>query len=245
MSELGSLLLTLLRSTLGKSVSVEALNEALGYSPERLRSGLAVLEGKGLLSVVEGKVLMDEDQRVKAAMHAIASGCDSEVVSKALDWREFEGLSVLALRSAGYSTRTRFRFVSSERRREIDVLALSEPRILCLDCKHWRRAWQRSATERFVEAQIERVEALSRELPVLVTKIGVSSWRQVQLLPVLLTLSDTPYRVCSRVPVVSVFRLRGFLWDLPEYVDGLFKCQVSLEDASSENLHDRNGSLKT
>jgi hypothetical protein len=223
------LLLALLRKTLGGAVSVRMLDEELGYLSDRLRSGLEVLRRDGLISLDGEQVTMNGEQRVRMAARAIASGSDPEVVSKALDWREFEGLSVLALRSAGYSTRTRFRFVSSGRRREIDILALSEPRILCLDCKHWRRAWQRSATERFVGAQIERVEALSRELPGLVTKTGVSRWRQAQLLPVLLTLSDTPYRVCNRVPVVSVFRLRGFLWDLPEYVDGLFTCKVSLE----------------
>jgi len=239
-----ALLLVLLRKTLDGAVSVQMLDEELGYISDRLRSSLEVLRRDGLISLDGDQVAMNEEQRVRMAVRAIASGVDPEVVSKALDWKEFEGLSVHALESAGFETRTRFRFVSSGRRREIDILALSEPRILCLDCKHWRRAW-RSATERFVEAQIERVEALSRELPALVTKIGVSRWRQAQLLPVLLTLSDTPYRVCNRVPVVSVFRLRGFLWDLPEYVDGLFTCKVSLEGAGSENLFDRNDSSKT
>lgn len=233
MSAPNSLLLAILKSTLGKAVSITALEEAVGYPSGRLRSGLEVLERDRLVCLEGEEVTMDDDKRVRIAMRAIASGSDPEVVCKALDWREFESLSVRALASAGYETRTHFRFTSSGRRREIDVLATSQPRILCIDCKRWKRAWQRAATRRFVEAQIERVEALSRELPKLAARVGVSGWGEAQLLPVLLTLSDTPYRVCNRAPVVSVLRLRSFLWDLPEYAEGLLSRRVTLREESA------------
>jgi hypothetical protein len=133
-----------------------------------------------------------------AAVALVRSGMSPEVVSGALTWREFEGFCANVLRACGYDVRTNV--VVTKPRRQIDILAESRTLALSVDCKHWGKVFSGSTLERVASDQIERTRVLKGK-------------RQIKMpvLPMVLTLLDSPARSVLGVPIVPIFALRDFL----------------------------------
>ncbi|GAI11917.1 unnamed protein product, partial [marine sediment metagenome] len=118
----------------------------------------------GLIECKNGIIEVSSNQRVKLAIHAINHGTDIERVCKVLEWKEFENFAATAFETNNFAVKRNFRFKASGRRWEIDVLAYSEPLVVCVDCKRWRRGWGNSAIKKIVELQTQRTEVLAKNL---------------------------------------------------------------------------------
>lgn len=127
----------------------------------------------GLIECENGKIEVSSNQRVKLAIHAINHGTDIERVCKVLEWIEFENFAATAFETNNFAVKRRFRFKASGRRWEIDVLAYSEPIVVCVDCKRWRRGWGNSAIKKIVELQAQRTEVLAEALHSLQKRINL------------------------------------------------------------------------
>ncbi|MCK4243837.1 hypothetical protein KAX03_03125 [Candidatus Bathyarchaeota archaeon] len=186
------------------------------------------LAGEGYLSILNHKVTTSPAQRVNLAVIALQKGADVEHVCKFLDWKEFEEVALIALEDNGFSTIKHFRFKPYNKRFEIDILGLKEPVILSVDCKHWKKSWQRAATIKMVKKQTERTRELAKTLNNLLGKIGIKHWQKARLLPVVVTLSDSPIRFYEKIPVVAIHRFQNFLTDLPSHIESLTSYTVDL-----------------
>ena len=183
------------------------------------RAGLIQLRGKA----VEASL----NQRVKIAIRAISLGADFERVCRALRWDEFENITATAFLANNFTVKRHFRFKHAGRRWEVDVIGCKEPIIACVDCKHWRHGWTKSASVKAVEAQIQRTEALARVLPTH-EELELTDWRKATLIPVILSLVPSPLKFYRNTPIVPILQLQNFLNELPAHVNALKHFLIAL-----------------
>lgn len=182
----------------------------------------------GLIEWENGKIEVSSNQRVKLAIHAINNGTDIERVCKVLEWKEFENFTATAFETNNFAVKRRFRFKASGRRWEIDILAYSEPIIVCVDCKRWRSGWGNSAITRVAAAQAQRTEALAKNLQDIQREIGLDDWTQATLFPVILSLFPGPVKFYSKVPVVPILQLQNFLDEFQGHITELTHFRANL-----------------
>jgi Holliday junction resolvase-like predicted endonuclease len=182
----------------------------------------------GLIECENGKIEVSSNQRVKLAIHAINHGTDIERVCKVLEWIEFENFAAAAFETNNFAVKRRFRFKASGRRWEIDVLAYSEPVIVCVDCKRWRRGWGNSAITKVAAAQAQRTEVLANNLQSIQRKIGLNDWKQATLFPAILSLFPGPVKFYKKVPVVPILQLQNFLDEFQGHITELTHFRAKL-----------------
>jgi Holliday junction resolvase-like predicted endonuclease len=190
----------------------------------------------GLIECEDGKIEVSSNQRVKLAIHAINQGTDIERVCKVLEWKEFENFAATAFEKNNFAVKRRFRFKAAQRRWEIDVIAYSEPIIVCVDCKRWRRGWGNSAIRKIAEAQAERTEVLAKNLQSIQRKIGLNNWKQATLFPVILSLFPGPVKFYKKVPVVPILQLQNFLNEFQGHITELTHFRATLGPKLSDYL---------
>ncbi len=210
MSTEARLLLSIIKLGAGQ-VDVQKVSQDSKVPLSLANESLKKLENKKLIQLSNGRITTSPKQRLGLAILAIRDGVDIEEVCKLLGWGEFEDLVALVLEYNGFSSKKHFRFKTQGRWFEIDVLGWKEPLLLSIDCKHWKRSWQRSATMTIVEKQLQRTEALVNSSQKIGVRIGVTGWEEVRVLPLILTLSKTPLKTYKEVPVVPIFHLQNFL----------------------------------
>ncbi|TET24298.1 MAG: hypothetical protein E3J73_08550 [Candidatus Bathyarchaeum sp.] len=191
----------------------------------------------GLIECENGIIEVSSNQRVKLAIHAINHGTDIERVCKVLEWIEFENFAATAFETNNFAVKRRFRFKASGRRWEIDVLAYSEPLVVCVDCKRWRRGWGNSAIKKIVELQTQRTEVLAKNLQSLQRKIGLDGWKRATLFPVILSLFPGPAKFYNNVPVVPILQLQNFLNEFQGHITELTHLQATLGPKLSDYLN--------
>lgn len=160
-------------------------------------------------------VIMEGEQRLRLAVRTVELGGDLEGVCKNLGWKEFEDISALAFENSGFSVLKRFRFKHLDKRWEVDILALKNPLVVCVDCKHWRRGWQRSAISRTAKSQTNRTRNLAEASPRLRAMIGISRWRSATFIPIILSLIPGPFKFYEGVPIVAILQIRDFINEMP------------------------------
>lgn len=160
-------------------------------------------------------------QRFRIAVRAIRLGADPERVSRTLDWREFEIFATEAFEAEGYTTKKHFRFRWAERGWEIDFLSFKDPIVVCAECKRWLHGWGTAAVTKTVRSQLDRTEALTKILPSFREKLGLESWREAKIVPVIISLVVGPTKFCYGVPVVPILQLQSFSNELDGYLDSL------------------------
>lgn len=175
---------------------------------------MAELAKHSLVSYDGEKIEASPEQRIKIASETIQRGADAERVCRFLRWREFEEMASLFLRESGYTVVKNLHFKASGKRWEVDATALREPLVLSIDCKHWKRSWQTAATRRMAEMQRSRTRYLASTLPTFRDRLKIGSWRRARVLPLVVTLRPTPFRICGGVPVVPIYNLRSLLSEL-------------------------------
>lgn len=220
-----SLVLSLLKHTVTGSTEINQIAEGLPLAKGVLEQRLHRLATLNLLSLSGDTISISVGQRFHLALHALRKGLDLEIVCETLDWREFEDLAAFTLKRNGYKATKHFRFKTS-RRYEVDVLGLKEPHILAIECKHWKRSWQRAATKKFVEAHQKRVEALAKYVRTAKGRLGLDGWCEIKLVPIIITLSETPVKVHNEIPIVPIFYFQNVLTELEQLLDWLIEIDI-------------------
>ena len=152
----------------------------------------------------------------------LRSGAKLEDVVEELSWRDFEEICAEILEVNSYHPVLRgFRFKFGRSRFEIDVVAVREWLVVCVDCKHWSiRPGRTSALKRAADKHYERVKALASCLsssPPAELKIA---YQKATLVPVVVTLFDVPSALSpGGVAIVPVFKFNSFAEELAGFYD--------------------------
>lgn len=211
-------------------VSVHEVSKNAGILIELLDDFFMNLKRENLIEYDGDYLSASQEQRMKLAIKAVNWGANPKTVCKPLDWDEFEDFAEFSLKAGGYRTFKHFRFKSVKRRYEIDIIAVKQPFILSIDCKHWKRSWQRVATSKIVASQVDRTNAFYLSLSQCVTKLHVEAWNQIIIVPLIVTLSETPFKICEGTPVVPITSLQDFLNGPYLYDDSITKIIMDLEN---------------
>jgi Holliday junction resolvase-like predicted endonuclease len=224
------LIIAVLKLTKDGTSSHELINKEARVPLDLTRRLLRSLQYEGLIYVRKGYIKVDSVNRLKLAVRAISLGADPERVSNFLQWREFEAMAAITLERGGYVVARNLRFRHAGRRWEIDIVAWKKPLAICVDCKHWHHGPYPSALKAIVSEQIERTEALTKCLPSLNMGIEWGLWREVKMIPAILSLTVGNVKFFDAVPVVPILQLRDFLDQLPVHVDSLRNFSVVSHD---------------
>jgi hypothetical protein len=167
------------------------------------------------------------EDRIKLAIKALNLGGEPTEVCGLLDWREFEQLSLKAFQLNGYEATKGFTFSSKKRRFQIDILAIKSKTMLCVDCKHWMFSHWFSNLKEATKAHLCRTEAFAKDIDLLTKKLSFKISKKIFIIPVMLTLGDPRSRIIEDVPIVSVLKLRNFLYELPYPPDAGLKYYIT------------------
>ena len=190
----------------------------------------------GLIECENELVELSSNQRVKLAIHAINQGTDIERVCNVLEWKEFENFTATAFEKNNFAVKRNFRFKAAQRRWEIDVFAYSEPIIVCVDCKRWRRGWGNSAITRVAAAQAQRTEVLAKNLQDIQREIGLVDWTEATLFPAILSLFPGPVKFYNKVPVVPILQLQNFVDEFQGHIKELKHFRAKLGPRLSDYI---------
>jgi len=221
------ILLSLLKLTREGPISKGLVSRDARVPVQVAHEVLAKFSSEGVVQLNDKIVEVSSNQRVKLAIRAIRLGADFERACRALRWDEFESITAAAFLANNFAVTKGFRFKHAGRRWEIDVIGCREPIVACVDCKHWRHGWGRSASVKAVEAQIERIEALARVLASR-QELGLTNWKKATLVPVILSLVPAPLKFYKNTPIVPILKLPNFLNELPAHLNALKTLPVRL-----------------
>jgi hypothetical protein len=146
--------------------------------------------------------------RLYAAVLALQMGCDIELVSTHISWKDFEKLSSEVLRSLGYRTQANVQLTKP--RMEIDVVGTSSGFAIAVDCKHWKRS-SLSSIAGFAKKQSARAEHL------------LTHDKKISLaVPVIVTLHAESVRFASGVPVVPAHKFKSFVMEVKGFLPEIY-----------------------
>jgi Holliday junction resolvase-like predicted endonuclease len=221
------ILLSLLKLTQEGPISKGLVSKDARVPVQVAHEVLEKFSSEGVVQLKDTIVDISSNQRVKLAIRVIRLGADFERACRALTWDEFESITAEAFLANNFVVTKGFRFKHAGRRWEIDVIGCREPIVACVDCKHWRHGWGRSASVKAVEAQIERIEALARVLASR-QELGLTNWKKATLVPMILSLVPAPFKFYKNAPIVPILKLPNFLNELPAHLNTLKTFPVRL-----------------
>ncbi len=227
-------LISLLKLTRRGPASRTLLLKSTRATQDVVQRALQKFEQLSLFNEYGGIIEVSPKQREKIRTRALELGADLEHVCRFLSWAEFEMITAQAFEANGYRVMNNFRFKRGKERREIDVVGIDKPLIICADCKHWKRGLRTAAALKTIEAQVERTKALAYVLPRYLHEIGLENWETATLLPMVISLLPGTNKVINKVPVVPVLQLQDFISEVPLKLDLLRQISIKIELFSGE-----------
>jgi len=148
----------------------------------------------------------------------LKQGTPIEEAVKNFDWKEFEGLVREIFESHDFKVKNNFRF-KSEKRFEIDLLAINSKKVFCVDCKEWGKGRNKtSALKNAAEMQENRMNELEKFLksnPVASKMLKIDG--KQEFLSLIVTWLEEDLIRESGTVVVPVWKLNSFLANPENY----------------------------
>jgi Holliday junction resolvase-like predicted endonuclease len=150
----------------------------------------------------------------------ILRGEEIEKILEEVDWKEFEEFVIRILEEHEFNTFHNFRF-KTERRYEIDILAVRDDLLLVIDCKKWKRGrYKKTGLKYAVQTQVKRINELKKFLKnntTLQNKLKLDS-NDTEFVPLIVTWFEEELLEHDGVLIVPVWKLNQFLLSLSEYI---------------------------
>ena len=175
------------------------------------REVLDYLVNNGIGKLSDGSVLFSKKDKLNTVLLAMNKGCDSERLSKRIQWNDFELFTSQLIESAGYSFETNVVFTKP--RIQIDVIGFYHKIALLIDCKHWMKIHSPNIAK-FSSNQIRRAE------------IYLDKRKDIEAaIPIIVTLHEHDCNFFDRVPIVPISKFKEFLQNFPFYLEKLHLIQ--------------------
>ncbi len=156
---------------------------------------------------------------------------DIKSISEILDYDGFEALvqeilsrnNYFTSKNVRFSDKSNFKSKTSQKRYEIDIIAIYLKYILLIDVKQWRRKDSFSSINKAADLQLRRAIALKKNpefFSILIqrllgTKINIQKRLPFILIPMMVTLEDNTIKFNNnQIPIVSIYELNSFLQEL-------------------------------
>ncbi len=209
----GEVLLSILKlSKKMETFSKKELLTLIQTSENKASEYIENLIGKNFLSKENEFLTVSPDQKIMLVIEALNQGLPIDIVCRYISWKDFELTVKNILEFMGYKTLTRQRLKINKKIFEVDILAFHEDIILCIDCKQWKRGLGASTINHMVKKQLKRAEAVAKNLKKIKESLGERiKEKEVKILPLIITLAESSYKVYDKVPIVPILKLKSFL----------------------------------
>jgi len=149
----------------------------------------------------------------------ILEGEQIEDIIQKIDWKEFEKLIAEILKKHNFNVHSNFRF-KTDRRFEVDVLAIRNKTSLLIDCKQWGRGrYKKTGLKYSVEEQEERTKQLKNFLknnPIAQAELKIK--KTTKFIPLLVTWFEEELLEHENIFIVPVWKFNEFLLSISEYI---------------------------
>ena len=149
----------------------------------------------------------------------ILEGKQIEDIIQEIDWKEFEELISNILKKHDFDVHNNFRF-KTNRRFEIDILAVRNKISLLIDCKQWGRGrYKKTGLKYSVEEQKERAKQLKKFLknnPIAQAELNIK--KTTKFIPLLVTWFEEELLKHENIFIIPVWKFNEFLLNISEYI---------------------------
>lgn len=149
----------------------------------------------------------------------LLEGEQIEDIIQKIDWKDFEKLIAEILKKHDFNVYNNFRF-KTDRRFEIDVLAIKNDISLVIDCKQWGRGRHKKTGLKYsVKDQKERslqVEKFFNENPVDQAKLDIQ--KNTKFIPLLVTWFEEELIKYENIFIIPVWKFNEFLLRISEHI---------------------------
>lgn len=143
----------------------------------------------------------------------INKGEEIESILSKINWQEFETFVASIFQLHDFRTIENFRF-KTKNRYEIDVVAIKNGVIVCVDCKQWGRGrCKSSAISEAAIKQAKRMKELKKFLknnPIAQSKLKID-YKKLSMVALIVSLFEEDLMEVENVFIVPVWKLNEFL----------------------------------
>ncbi len=213
------LLLNLLRMSKDcNEVTAEQLSQCTKVPPHIvLRNLNEALEGS--IEIMGDSIHIPKEKKMDVVTKAISLGIGLDEIIETLHWRDFENFCLMVFDCNNFHTFHNFHFSYNKKRYEIDIIGLQNPLLFAIDAKKWKTGHS-GALKTMVTNQRDRAKAFAKALQnrTLRQKLNLNHWKQLTIIPMLVTSKFYEIKLFQRVPIVPFFKLNQFINDYPQYM---------------------------
>jgi Holliday junction resolvase-like predicted endonuclease len=149
----------------------------------------------------------------------VLSGKPIEEIIEKFDWQEFENLVAKIYENNSFQVKQNFRF-KTKSRHEIDIVAIKNKIVLCVDCKEWSKGrYKKSGLISAVRKQEERVKQLENFFKRnLIARQSLKLDSGYKIHPVIVTWLQEELIKESDTFIIPVWKLNSFLVEIYNYM---------------------------
>lgn len=149
----------------------------------------------------------------------LLDGKQIEEIVENIDWKDFEELVSEILGKHGFKTLNNFRF-KTERRHEIDIIAIKGNETFLIDCKQWSTGrYKKSALKNATEDQEKRLEEFKKFIKTnAIDKNGSKLGKNHVFIPIIVTWYDENLLKHGNTLVIPIWKLNEFLLNAGKYL---------------------------
>ncbi|MBI4009923.1 MAG: NERD domain-containing protein [Candidatus Aenigmarchaeota archaeon] len=149
----------------------------------------------------------------------LLKGYQHEDIIKKFNWKEFEGFIAEIFRNNHFFVKQNFVF-KTKNRYEIDLVAVSNRYVLCIDCKEWNRGrYKKSGLKKAANKQEKRVGEFRKFLKKnLIANKMLNTSQKSRFYSLIVTLFEEELLKENNTIIVPAWKLNSFLLDLDNYL---------------------------
>ena len=150
----------------------------------------------------------------------VLEGIELETVLGKISWNEFESFVAEIFRDNGFFVKQNFRF-KTKSRYEIDVIAIKDKLIFCVDCKEWSAGrYKKSGLKNAVKNQEIRMAELKKFMKNnIIAKGMLNVPSKYDLHTLIVTLLEEDLIKEYNTTIVPAWKLNSFLLGLQNYLE--------------------------
>ena len=213
-----------------EKVQLQEIAEQLNISRKRVRAVVSWLISKGVQISFSG-----DDEISFHFSHNFFDffislyklGYSLTKIVRCLSWSDFESYISDTLQKLDFQTYVNFRTTINKRRREIDIIAVKDNTVLCIDAKHWNKSISKSRLLEIVRKQKERCTLLASS-PYKLLKFfpDLTYYSEIYLVPIIVVLHKSKTNFIDRVYVIPWISLNEFLLTFEVTDKNMWKASV-------------------
>lgn len=149
----------------------------------------------------------------------VLSGKPIEEIIKNFNWKEFEEFIAEIFRENDFRVKQNFRF-KTKRKYEIDIIAVKQNIVLCVDCKEWSKGrYKKTGLKYSAKNQEKRVKEFKNSLkknPVIQNLLKINL--QFKFYSLIVTLLEEDLFIEGNTFFVPIWKLNNFLLEAERYL---------------------------